>query len=188
MEWALDNTFKDAKIEFEDLDGLSWPNNSTPPQTAPNSPPLEPLFSPGKPSIPITIYEAGWISAPSSPACCQCGLDRPACQLHPRRLSRSRRTSEINLTFPRIEDPDPFAFVPMISGPEEQSDVRERGQTGASVTCPPSVKQTEGELRPFRLLELPPEGDLSSIGPPPGLPPPRPRFRPSQGIPFPTQV
>lgn len=186
MESILDHTFKDTKIEFEDLDGLCWPTKPTTPRTVPNSPPLEPLFSPEKSSIPTTIYETGWITTPSSPACCQCGPDRPVCQLHPRKLSRSRRSSEISFSFPRLEVFDPFAFVPMPSGLEEGSDVQEWAQAGASVTCPPPVKQTESQLRPFRLLDLPPD-DPSSIGPPPGLPSPLPGFQPLQGIPFPTQ-
>lgn len=172
-------------MEFEDLDGLCWSTKPTMPQTVPNSPSLEPLFSPGKFSMPTTIYETGWITMPSSPACCQCGPDRSVCQSHPRKFSRSRRSSEISFSFPRFEDSDPFAFVPMPSGPEEESDVQEWAQTGTSVTCPSPVKETESQLRPFRLLELPPD-DLSSIGPPPGLPSPLPGFQPPQGIPFPT--
>lgn len=180
MEWTLDNTFKDTKIEFEDLDGLSWPGKPAPPQTAPNSPALEPLFTPGKHTMPMTIYETSWISPPSSPACCQCDLDRLACQLHARKLSRSRRTSGVTLTFPRVEVSDPFAFVPTPPGLEEESVLQERAQSGAA-------KQTESRPRPFKVLELPSD-DLSSIGPPPGLPSPLPGFQPLQGVPFPAQV
>lgn len=180
MEWALDNTFKDTKIEFEDLDGLSWPGKPASPQTAPNSPALEPLFTPGKHTTPMTIYETSWVSAPSSPACCQCDLDRSVCQLHTRKLSRSRRTSGVTLTFPRVEDPDPFALVSTPSVLEEKSVPQERSQSG-------TAKQTESRSRPFRLLALPSD-EVSSIGPPPGLPSPLPGFQPLRGVPFPTQV
>lgn len=180
MGSTLYRTFKDADIEFQDLDGLSWPEKPAPPQTVPNSPSLEPLSTPGKSVMPMTIYETGWISPPSSPACCQCNFDRSACQLHTRKLSRSRRTSGVTLTFPRLEVSDPFAFVPTPSGLEEESVLQERAQSGAA-------KQTESQSRPFRLLELP-SGDFSPIGPPPGLPSPLPGFQPLQGVPFPTQV
>ena len=186
MELTLDNTFKDTKIEFEDLDGLSWPKKSTPPQATPDFSTLDPLFSPGKPSIHLTIYETGWISTPSSPAFCQGDFDRQVCQLHPRKLSRSRRTSEIKFTFPRVEVHDPFACLSVSSGPEE-SGVQESDQTGALETRPPRATQTESQLRPFKLLELPPM-DLSSIGTPPGLPSPLPSSQLTQGIPFPTGV
>lgn len=184
----LDNTFKDTKIEFEDLDGLSWPENPTPSQVNPDLPPLEPLFGLGKPSIQTAIHETGLVGVPSSTTC-QCNFDRSLCQSHPRKLSRSRRTSEINFNLPRVEVPDPFAFVPMPSGQEQESDLPEKVQLGAaSIMRPPSVKQVESQSRPFRVLELPPEVDLSSIGPPPGLPPPRSGFQPVQGIPFPTRA
>jgi len=188
VERALDNTFKDTKIEFEDLDGLSWPDNHTPSQATRDLPPLEPLFGLGKPSIPTTIYETGSVGVPSPANCCQCGSDRSACQLHRRKLSRSRRTSEINLILPRVEVPDPFLSIPIPSGLEQESDLRGRAQFGASMPRPPSVKQVESQSRPFRVLELPSEVDLSSVGPPPGLPPPRSGFQPLQGIPFPTRV
>jgi len=184
---TLDNTFKDTKIEFEDLDGLSWPKKPTPPQAEPSSPPLEPLFGPGKPGIPTTIYETGWINAPPSPACCQCGSNRSACPLHARKLSRSRRSSDINFTFPQATLYDPFAFIPVIPGEEEETDPQERTQTGVSIVRPPSAKNTERQSRPFKMLELPPEVDPSSIGLPPGLPPPRQGLQPLQGIQFPTQ-
>lgn len=188
MEWALDNTFKDIKIEFEDLDGLSWPKKPAPPQADPGSPPLEPLFGPEKPTRPLTVDETRWTSPASSPTCCQCSFDRSTCQSHPRKFSRSRRVSEIN--FPRLDVSDPFAFVPIPSGREQESDWQKMAQVGASITRPPSVKQVESPSRPFSLLELPPEPevDLSTIGPPPGLPSPRPRSQPSQGIPFPTRL
>ncbi|KAF9653770.1 hypothetical protein BDM02DRAFT_3125690 [Thelephora ganbajun] len=190
VEWALDNTFKDTKIEFEDLDGLSWPKKHMPPQEDPKYPHLEALFGPGEPSIPTTIYENDWISVPSSPTCCQCGFDRSACQLHPRKLSRSRRTSEISLTFPQVEVPDPFTFIPIPSGWEEESELQKRAQMGESIMRPPSAKRVETQSRPFRLLELPlEEGDvLLSIGPPPGLPPPRSGFQPLEVILFPARV
>lgn len=190
MEQTLDKTFKDTKVEFEDLDGLSWPKKSTPPQVErPNSPPLEPLFGPGEQDIPTTIYETGRINVPPSPAaCCQCGFDRSACGLHARRLSRSRRSSSINLTPPKfpVLESDPFAFVPVPSEQEEGTDLQERDQSGALMMRPPSAKQTEGQPKPFRVLELPPEENLSQIGPPPGLPSPRRGLQPLQGIPFPT--
>ena len=187
MEWALDNTFKDTKIEFEDLDGLSWPGKPALPPANPDSPLLEPLFGLGKPSTPAIIYETGWAGVPSSPACCKCDFDRSACQLHRRKLSRSRRTSEINLNFPRVEVSDPFAFVPIPSEREQELDLQ-RAQIGASIVHPSSVKQVDDQSRPFRLLELPSDEDLSPIGPPPGLPPPDPEFQPRQGVPFPTRV
>ena len=185
VEWALDNTFRDTKIEFEDLDGLSWPKEPTSPKVDPDFPPLEPLFGPGKPSVSTTIYEAGRVSLATTPTCSQCGFDRRACQLHPRKLSRSRRSSEININFPPVEVSDPFAFVPIPSGQEQELDWQ-RTQVAALITRPPSAKRMGGQPRPFRLLELPPEEDFSSIGPPPGLSPPRPGLQPLQGIPFPT--
>ena len=189
MERTLDNTFKDAKIEFEDLDGLSWPKTPKQPLADLESPRLEPLFGPGKgPSVPTTIYETGWISPISSPVSCRCSLDRSTCQSHPRKLSRSRRTSAVSS--PRIEASDPFAFVPIPSGREQEMEWQMTAQIGDSVTRPSSVKQVESRPRPFGLVELPSEEDLSSsIGPPPGLPPPRPGSRPPQsGVPFPTRI
>ena len=190
VERTLDDTFKDAKIEFEDLDGLAWPKTAKQPQDDPGSPPLEPLFGPEKPSIPTIIYETGWISPISSPDSRQHDLDRPTCQSHPRTLSRSRsrRTSEVSST--RVEASDPFAFVPVPCGREQELEWQKKAQVGVSITRPPSVKHVENQSRPFGLVELPPVEDLtSSIGPPPGLPPPRPGFRPPQGgIPFPTRV
>lgn len=186
MEWALDNTFKDTKIEFEDLDGLSWPKKPAPPQVGPGSPPLEPLFDPGKPSVPMTTYETDWTSPISSPTCCQYSFDRSACQSQPRKLSRSRRVSEISL--PRVDVPDPFAFIPIPSGREQELDWQGRAQIGMSIMRPSSVKQVESQSRPFNVLELPPVEDISSIGPPPGLPSPLPGFQPLQGVPFPTQA
>ena len=188
MERTLDDTFKDTKIEFQDLDGLSWPKTPKPPQADSGSPPLKPLFGPGKPSMPTTIYETGRISPISSSASCQCSFDRSACQAHPRTLSRSRRTSEVS--FNRVEGPDPFAFVPVPSGREQEMEWQKKAQVGASITRPPSVKYVENQSRPFGMVELPLVEDLTSpIGPPPGLPPPRPGFRlPQGGIPFPTRV
>jgi hypothetical protein len=187
VERVLGNTFKDIKIEFEDLDGLSWPENSTPSQANHDLPPLEPLLGPGKASIQTTIHETGLVGDPSSPTCCKCNSDRSACQLHRRKLSRSRRTSEINLNLPRVEVINPFAFVPIPSGREEGSDLRGGDQLGALTMRPPSAKQAESQSLPFRVLELPPEVNVSSIGPPPGLPPPRRGLQPLQGVPFPTR-
>jgi len=188
VEWALDNTFKDAKIEFEDLDGLSWPERPAPLQAIPDSPSLEPLFGPGKSSIPVTIYETDWSSVTSSPARCQCGFNRSPCQLHPRKLSRSRRTSEINLP-QRADVSDPFAFVPIPSGREEESDLQRTAQFGTTIARPLSVRQVESRSRPFKTLELPPEEDLCSpIAPPPGLPLPLLGFQSLRGVPFPTRV
>ena len=184
MESTLDNTFKDAKIEFEDLDGLSWPKNLTSPQVDLDSPLLEPLFGSGKPFVPTATYETGWTNVTPSPTCCQCDFDRSACQSHPRKLTRSRRTSEVN--FPRVEASDPFAFVPIPPGREQEPDQRGWAQVMESIVRPPTAKQVGNQSRPFRLLELPPGDDLSAIGPPPGLPSPRPGFRPPQGVTFPT--
>ena len=188
MERTLDDTFKDTKIEFEDLDGLAWPKTPQPPQVDLGSPPLEPLFGPGKTSMPTTIYETGWISPISSPTSCQGGFDRSVCQPHPRTLSRSRRSSEVSSA--PVEASDPFAFVPVPSEREQELEWQKKAQVGASIPRPPSVKFAENRSRPFGLVELPPTEDLTSpIGPPPGLPPPRRGSRPPQsGIPFPTRV
>lgn len=188
---TLEDTFKDTKIEFEDLDGLSWPRKPTPPPTRAPSPPLEPLFGLGKP----VIYETDWTTPTPSSPCCQCGSQRSACQVHPRRLTRSRRSSAISL--PRVGTSDPFAFVSMPSGREQELDwqMEDYDPAEESVAHPPSLKRSRSRARPFGLVDLPPVeglslslGPLLGLGPPPGLPPPLAGFEPPQGVPFPTGI
>ena len=191
VELTLETTFRDTKVEFEDLDGLYWPNKPTPPMTnPPNSPSLGPLFSPGDLRIPTTIYDTDWDwvdIAPPSPASCKCSIDRSACKLHARKLSRTRRCSDVNLAFPRppASVPDPFSRETVNSVWEEEWLLEKKTEAEALTMRHPLVKQAEGEQRPFKLLELPPLVDLSSLGPPPGLPPPIEGLQPLQGIPFP---
>lgn len=193
-------------VEPQDLDGLPWQKETTsskvedhPLPSKPTSSEAEepdllgPVFGTGD-TVPAPLLESEWIGVPSTPTCRTVGLGRPESQLsRQRKLSRSSRTFDINFTGSQeAGDPNPFEFVPVPSGSEEESDLWGNKKGEASIWRPPPAK------RAFKTQELPPlDGycvnevsgfQVIAIGPPPGLPSPRPSSQPLESsVPFPTK-
>lgn len=196
----LRDTFCNVEFEFQDLDGLAWSTKPTPPSAEPRSSRpeypvyqedpgshLEPLFSREEHTIFTLSPGSNWVNLPPSPGHCLYSPGRPGRHSHSRKLSRSQRVAEFSFTLPEDGVVDPFISTPSV---QETLYSQEREWF--------EKQYVRGRLPAFELLELPQEhagGDEGressavTVGPPPGLPSPRPSFQPvensvSSSIPF----
>ncbi|KAF9788182.1 hypothetical protein BJ322DRAFT_1018801 [Thelephora terrestris] len=202
VEQKLNATFQGMKCSFEDLDGLRRRKKTTQPQVEKQSPPsdptsleakefeftLEPLFGSEGGLGQASILGGGWMNEPIATPTRRTGdLDRSQPRLPPRqrKLSRSSRSFEVDIpSSQRAEDPNPFAFVSVTYGEEEEWHIEDKEDLAASIWRFPSPKNEQNRPGPFETLELPPEADddclddgweLMAVAtePPPGIPSPR---------------